>query len=127
MDEELTTDGALLMIALPSATAEKALQIRQATAQASKRPEALNVLAQGLHAQGSDRPTAHGGLASRGKRNGRCDRLSKAMSLPPLLDGLSEHLTSAGHFWLHQGPGQQQSQNRGLRPSRPSCHATEPA
>jgi len=42
MGKELTTDGALLMVPLPSATAEKALQVRQATAQAGKGPGALH-------------------------------------------------------------------------------------
>jgi len=48
MGKELTADGALLMVAVPPATTEKAVQIRQATAQASKGPGALHEQTQGL-------------------------------------------------------------------------------
>jgi len=64
MGKELTTDGALLMVPLPPATAEKALQVRQATAQAGKGPVALHQQAQGLDRQGRHAPTAHRGLAA---------------------------------------------------------------
>lgn len=59
MDQELTTDGALLMAALPPATRQKALQVRQAAAQAGKGPGALHQQAQGLDRERRHGPTTH--------------------------------------------------------------------
>ncbi len=113
----MAADGALLVRA-SSAMRHKAQQERPTDVQARKRPAALHVLAQGLHTQGCDRPTAYRRRRARGKRLGGLEHLWAGKRLVvsglPLPGGLAEHLTGAGHFRLHQGPSHQQGQNRGL-------------
>src|SRR6266581_1911367 len=98
MGKELMTDGTLLMGPLPSATAEKAVQVGEATAQAGKGPVALHEQAQGLHGQCRHAPTADrrraARAASRRRREG-LGALPTGVRAHPLLGGLREHLACA--------------------------------
>ncbi len=99
------------MVALASATAEEALQVRQTVAEAGKGPAPLDEQTQGLHPQGCCGPTAHRRQAA--SRTWLTDAWS-AQRERPLFCGLCEHLACVLDFLLQQGPGQQQGQNGGF-------------